>query len=218
MNSFRAADREWLRPAPCGEEFSDGCCPSPDDVGRRAHRAGDQAAHALAGVDRALAGQPHVLAEVLLALGVVVVAVEIVGALDRRVPTCREAVDDAVHHLLAVEVGEPLRPPQRLHVAPELRLALDEVGEVGVGEADPAPAALLLRDLDVLHGELVADTARAGVQEQPDPVLLVEAHLDEVVARAERPELHAPVRRDRLGLVDAGSASSSAIRGCGRRE
>ena len=92
-----------------------------------------------------------------------------------------EAVDDAVHHLLAVQVGEPLRPPQCLHVRPELGLALHQIGEVTVGQADPPLLALHLGDLDVLHGELVADAAGPGVQEQPDAVVFIEADLDEVV-------------------------------------
>src|SRR5260221_5029713 len=41
------------------------------------------------------------------------------------------------------------------------------------------------------------------MQEQPEPVQLVQADLDEVVARAEGAQLQAPVRRDLLGAVRA---------------
>jgi hypothetical protein len=37
------------------------------------------------------------------------------------------------------------------------------------------------------------------VQEHPHAIQLIEADLDEVVAAAERAELHVPVRRDGLG-------------------
>ena len=89
-----------------------------DDVGRRPHRARDQAPLPLARGDRALARQPHLAPEVRLPLGVVVMAVDRLGRARLGAPRNRpELVDDAVHHLLAVEVGEPLRPPQRLDVA-----------------------------------------------------------------------------------------------------
>jgi len=64
-----------------------------------------------------------------------------------------------VHHLLAVEQGEVLRPAEVADVSPELGLAFHEVGQVRVGQADPAALALLLGDLDVPHRELVADAA-----------------------------------------------------------
>src|SRR5436305_81271 len=43
--------------------------------------------------------------------------------------------------------------------------------------------------LDVLGRQLVADAAAARVQDDPRHVALVQAHLEEVVARAERAEL-----------------------------
>src|SRR5690606_12540972 len=46
--------------------------------------------------------------------------------------------------------------------------------------------------MDVMLVDLVAPPARARVQEEPHAVLLVETHLDEAFARAERAELVAP--------------------------
>ena len=74
-------------------------------------------------------------------------------------------------------------------VGVELGCALDEVCEVAVGQVDPVRRAVVGRRLDVVLGDLVADAARTGVQEQPDAVVLVEGDLDEVVARAQRAEL-----------------------------
>ena len=96
-----------------------------------------------------------------------------------------------------------LRPPEIPDVVPELMGPLDQVGEVRVGQRDRPLRGQPAGDLDVLHGEPVPDAAGAGVQEQPDPVLLVEADLDEVVARAEGAQLEPPVRGDPLGAVDA---------------
>jgi hypothetical protein len=44
----------------------------------------------------------------------------------------------------------------------------------------------------VVLGDLVAHPARAGVQEQPHPVLLVHGQLDEVVPGPESAELQVP--------------------------
>jgi hypothetical protein len=47
-------------------------------------------------------------------------------------------------------------------------------------------------------GELVADTAAAAVQEQPDTVFLVQAQFFKVISRSKRAQLKPPVRRCRL--------------------
>src|SRR5258706_31088 len=67
--------------------------------------------------------------------------------------------------------------------------ALRQVGKVLVRQVDEPAAHLLLGQLDEVGPELVADAARAGVQHHPEPVRLVEAKLDEVVAGAERAEV-----------------------------
>src|SRR5688572_28748028 len=73
------------------------------DVAARAHAAGDDAELAGAGADRALAREPDLLPEVLLALDVVVMTVDrLTGDLEAgQVPMQR--VEHEVHHLLAVD-------------------------------------------------------------------------------------------------------------------
>ena len=127
-----------------------------------------------------------------LLLGVVVVAVDLLLPLHVCTDPRREAGDDPIHHLLTVEQGVLLRPPHLADVRPELVRALGEVGEVLVRQGDPPLLAQLARHRDVVLGDLVADAPRPGVQEQPHPVLLVEGHLDEVVAGPERAELELP--------------------------
>src|ERR1019366_3045593 len=107
------------------------------DVRTGAHRAGNQPGRALTRVDRALPGQPYVLSEMLFLGRVIVVTVHRLGELDVTADPGREAVDDAVHHLLAVQQREMLRPAQIPDVVPELNGPLDQVGEVGVGQLDP---------------------------------------------------------------------------------
>ena len=94
-----------------------------------------------------------------------------------------QLIGEAVHHLLAVEEGEALRPVQFAEVIVEFRGALPEVGQILVRQrlAD----AGLPRDLDVLARDLVSHPAGAGVQEHPHPVEFIEAELDEVVAATE---------------------------------
>lgn len=112
---------------------------------------------------------------------VIVVAVDLLDTAYDVVPV-RETGDDPIHHLGAVQGREPLRPPQCQQVGRELIVALDQVGEIGVGERDPAVRALLARHGDVPTGKLVSDTPRAGMQEQPDLPVLVLTGLDEMVA------------------------------------
>jgi hypothetical protein len=67
-----------------------------------------------------------------------------------------------------------LRPVQRFDVVVELGRSLGEIGQIPVGQPHARDVALLLRDLDVMPSEAVADAAAARVQEQPYPVQLVE--------------------------------------------
>ena len=96
-----------------------------------------------------------------LLLGVVVVAVDPLGFLDRPTSPRLEAGGNSVHHLLTVEERERLRPAKLTDVGPELIVAFHEVGEVGVWQVDEPLGALLLGDLDVMHGYLVTNATRA---------------------------------------------------------
>ena len=62
-----------------------------------------------------------------------------------------------------------------------------QVGQVDVGERDEPAAHLLLGQPDEVAADATSHAARAGVEHDPHAVVLVEADLDEVVARAERP-------------------------------
>src|SRR5215472_15201798 len=152
------------------------------DVRASAHRAGDQAPNALVGVNRTLAGQPHLTAEVLLSLGVVVMTINHFVRDNGRAHEVGQAVQHAAHHLLAVEQRELLRPAQVADVLLELRGVLTQVGKVRIGQLNVPLLGDRLGGPDVLIGQLVPDAARPRVQERPDPVGLVHADLDEVVA------------------------------------
>ena len=127
-------------------------------------------------------------------------------------------LDHPVHHFLTVQQGEVLGPAEFPDVTVELGRAFLEVGQVRVRQDDvPAPGrAPGLGDVPLR--EFVADAARAGVQEQPHGVRLIRAHLDEVVARAQRSQLQLPVRGV-LGGVEAGRwlPSAAARRAAVRR-
>ena len=113
-----------------------------DDERPRAHRAGDDAEFAQAGVHRSLAGDPDTRAEVLLGGHVVVVAVDgdLAGAeVGER---AAQHVENARHHHLAVGAREGLRPADRLDIVGEQVGALRQPGEVGVGQIDAVPLAL----------------------------------------------------------------------------
>ena len=110
------------------------------------------------------------------------------------------SLEHAVHHLVAIEARELLRPVQVANVIVELLGALGEVGEVAVGQRDVLLPANLLRAANVVIADPVADAARAGVQREPDGVVFVETNLDEMIAAAERAERELPVA-SKFGVV-----------------
>ena len=165
---------------------------APHDVAAGAHGAGDQAQLTVASLDCALAGDQDVLPEVVLALGEVVMALDALHFLEVAAAVL-EDLDDALHHLLAVEQGEFLGPVQVGHVVVEFGGVLHQVGQVGVGQVDVPLLHQLLGDGDMVGGDAVADAARAGVEEGPGVVLLVQHDFDEVVAGAQGTQLVAPV-------------------------
>src|SRR5216683_2858226 len=75
----------------------------------------------------AIAASSWARLNVRLALGVVVVRVHRLNGLNRLAEPVLHAVHHAVHHLLAVQQGEVLRPPQVRDVVPELAGVLDQV-------------------------------------------------------------------------------------------
>src|SRR5690606_14733377 len=103
-----------------------------NDVAGCAHRAGDEARLAHGRLDRTLARDPDVPAEMVLLLRKVVVTVDPLDLLELLTDPVRETADDAVHHLLAVKQRELLRPQQVSDVRIELVGALLEIGEVFV--------------------------------------------------------------------------------------
>ena len=164
----------------------------PDHVAAGAHGAWDEPHLALPRLDRSLAGDEDVLPPVVLPLGEVVVALD-AFLLGERPGPGRQGFQRPVGHLVAVEPGELLAPLQICEVVAELLGVLGQVGQVFVGQLDEILLHQLLRRLDMELGHLVADAPAAGVEEGPDPVVLVQHHLDEVVSGPQGAELPAPV-------------------------
>eukprot|EP00754_Rhynchopus_humris_P044062 Rhum_TRINITY_DN3760_c0_g1::Rhum_TRINITY_DN3760_c0_g1_i1::g.11956::m.11956 len=166
------------------------------DVAVGAHAARDDAQLPLRRTHGALARDVHVLAEVVLLLHVVVVAVD--GAADRLkgwdALCAAECVEHGLHHELAVLLRVLLRPADGFDVVVEVVAAFADVGEVLVGEVAEVLAHVLLRKLDEREADCVAHAARPRVQHKPHLVVLVEVHLQEVVARPQRPQVVVVVR------------------------
>src|SRR6266496_1716386 len=162
------------------------------DVGARAHAARDDAELAFARADRALARDVDALAEVLLLLDVVVVAVDrFVRRLELRKIAAQGAEDEA-HHLAPVGESVVLRPTHRVDVVVEELRALAEPGEIAVGKVDVGFQHRLARRGDEIPAYAVADASTARVQHHPQVLAFVEAELDEVIAAAQRPHLPHP--------------------------
>ncbi len=189
MKVFRAAVREYSRPAPCGDEFRrHGVAEPLHDVGCRAHRARDQPGVARFGPDGALPRDPDGLAEMLSCCGEVVVAVDPLGLSDHgRLSMTPELPDDPVHHLLPVQQREVLGPAELVDVARRTR-GCPPRGRPGPGRAarsTTAPSAAGPRRC----GAARSCCPRPGEPEcrnSQTASASSSAHLDEVVARAER--------------------------------
>ena len=170
------------------------------DVRAGTHRPRDDSEVAGTRPDRALAGDQDVDPVVHLLGHVVVVAGDRCPEGHRRSARREGLPDDALQereHHRPVAVRVLLRPEQVSPVGGHLGRVRDEHGEVAVGQARvvrerPGP-------LDVGLRQLVTDPARPRVQHEPHRGVVdrlavrtgLEADLDEVVAPAERPELHA---------------------------
>ena len=98
--------------------------------------------------------------------------------------------DDVRHHHPAVERGKVLRPADRFDIVVEMVGAFREVRQVLIGQVDEPLAHVLLGELDEEGADGVADPARPGMQHHPHPLLGIETEFDEVVAGAERAEVH----------------------------
>jgi hypothetical protein len=135
----------------------------------------------------------------MLARDVVVVAVDGHAAERERRDALGvgERLQGRLHHQLAVLAGEVLGPLDRLDVVAEVLGALRQIREVLVGQVDHPALHLPLGEGDEVRADAVTDPARARVQHDPHLLALVEADLDEVVAGAERAEVH-----DRVRLLD----------------
>src|SRR5262245_60704526 len=178
------------------------------NVRARPHAAGNDSEVTGAGTHRSFASYEHVAATMALSVDVVVMAVHRGRPhLERGDP--RDTADgalDRIHHEPAVGERKVLRPAHRLDVIVEVRRALLQVCKILVGQIGQMLAHVLLGQLDEVGADLVPHAARAAVEHEPHPIGLVQAHLDEVVARAKSAEVHHVVRvfdlpvlaRDRL--------------------
>jgi hypothetical protein len=143
--------------------------------------------------------------------GVVVVAVDAVD-LAAVADEVDEGGEGGVHHLVPVGGRVGLGPQQVVDVGGELGGALGEPGEVGVLEAALEGVGEVAGEVDVAGGQLVADTARSGVEDEPHLVGLVEAHFKEVVPGTEGAELVAGAP---LELVGEGVGGEPGLGGVG---
>ena len=138
LKSLRALVREKRRPAPWGAEMKlIAILLADDDVAARAHRAGDHRPVVLPRLDRALARDPDVAAEMVFLLREVVMRVDPLELELGLVPSRRRRPADlgqhAVHHLVAVVKRELLRPVQVAHVRRECGVVFGQIGQVAVG-------------------------------------------------------------------------------------
>ena len=78
---------------------------------------------------------------------------------------------------------------------------LREIGKVFVGQVDMPFAHIFLCQFDEIAADGVANSTAAGMQHHPHALLLVKAQLDEVVARAQRAEMHEVVGAFELAIL-----------------
>lgn len=156
-----------------------------DDVGGRALRAGDDARDALAGQRGALAVDDDVATEMMLHGGIVVGYVDHLLEGDTR-QRVGENLLDALHHELAVAVGEIDAVFHLVPVHAELSGRARQEGQADFGRHGRVPALVQGgSEAVVVVADELAEVARAGVDHHPEVVVLILLQLDEVVAAAE---------------------------------
>ncbi len=94
-----------------------------------------------------------------------------------------------IHHHLAVVVRIILRPAHRLQIVVIMTTAFAEIGEIAIGKMGNMLLHIFLRQRNKQRADRIAHAARAAVQHHPDPIGLIEADLDKVVACAERSQM-----------------------------
>lgn len=158
-----------------------------DDEGAGAHGAGNDTQIAHTSPHGTLAGHPDVLAEVVLALDVVVVAVDGGLAQKERRQDITQRLERQRHHLLAVLPREVLSPRHRFAVVVKEVGVLDQIGAVSIRQelGNVPPQHFLLGTVDEILADLVADTTATRMQHDPKLAALISTKLDEVVAGAE---------------------------------
>src|SRR3569623_1331100 len=194
-------------------------------VGFRAHAARNDAKLARTSAYRTLARHVHLRAEVAFIRHVIVMAIDrLVGDAVRR-QLLPQRLEHQVHHLAAVRNGVILGPFHGLQIVAEVARALAEIGEVPVRQRAEMLAHVLLRELDKILADGIADAAAARVQHHPHVLVLVETQLDEVIAAAQCPELAYPglvgllLRRINLFVLAENASEADAElldRGCPR--
>jgi hypothetical protein len=102
-------------------------------------------------------------------------------------PQLPEHALQAFEHQVSVQARVTLGPEQVTTVRLERRGAGEKHGKIRVRQLGAVKAAACA--LDVIFGELGADTAASRVKHEPHIAQGIEAELDEVVAAAERPDL-----------------------------
>ena len=138
-----------------------------DDVAASAHRAGNHRPIAPARLDGPLAGDPDAAAEMLLFLREVVMRIDSLqfqrsaGPWPSPYTACLTSVSTRSIISLRLCKRELLRPVQVAEVGGERGMVLRQIREVAVGQVHAHRRAQLLRHLDVVAANLVADAARA---------------------------------------------------------
>src|SRR5882672_6269404 len=97
--------------------------------------------------------------------------------------------DDVIHHHSSTRERVILRPRQRLPIILEKSASIWNVRKVRVGKVDEPAPHIFLRLLDEVSSDPVAGTTGAGVQHNPDVLVLVKANFDEVIPGTEGPKM-----------------------------
>ena len=93
-----------------------------------------------------------------------------------------QLINEAIHHLIAVQPCKPLRPSKFPQVSIEGLGPLTQVRVILFCKLDTRFCDFSRRDLNVLLRDLVPHPSRTRVQETPDIIVTIQAQLDEVVA------------------------------------
>src|SRR5690348_9781710 len=161
------------------------------DIRTRSHTAGDNSHIAFAGTDGSLTRHKDVFAVMRFARHIIVVAIDRLQLRRERTDFSArtDSGDNLLHHHVAIQTREILRPMDRFDIIIEMLAAFREVAKIPVRQMNKHSLHVLSSDLDEVATHSIANSPRTAMEHEPHRIRLIQAHFDEVIAGAKSTQM-----------------------------